>query len=68
MERSQSRREANRFHVVRITVRGYIRLASYADRGTARTRVLTDSLRTGACVLRDGNTGKRYSRAELEAA
>lgn len=54
-----------KFHVVRITSKGYLLLASYQDRITARAHVLRDPLRTGGCVLRDGNTGKRFCPADL---
>jgi hypothetical protein len=57
-----------RFHVVRIYSDGYSLMGSFADRSEARDMVLRDPLRTGGCVLRDGNTGKRYSVAELRAA
>ena len=56
-----------KFHVVRITSKGYRRLASFSDRSTARAQVLADPLRIGGCVLRDGNTGQRFSPAELHA-
>lgn len=57
---------AKRFHVVRIYSDGYSLMRSFADRTEARQMVLRDPLRTGGCVLRDGNTGKRFSREELQ--
>lgn len=56
-----------RFHVVAVTRWGYVLLSSHADRAEARQRVLDKSLRVGATVLRDGNTGKRFTREELAA-
>jgi hypothetical protein len=54
-----------RFHVVRIYSDGYVLVASYADRAEARSHVLRIPLNTCGCVLRDGNTGRRYCVEEL---
>ena len=58
---------SKRFHVVRIYTDGYALLRSFQERHEARDMALRDSLRSGGCVLRDGNTGKRFSVEELRA-
>lgn len=56
-----------RFHVVRIMRGGYHLLSSHADRGEAKKSLFEAGYRLGAVVLRDGNTGTRFSYAELRA-
>lgn len=57
-----------RYHIVRITAEGYSRLSSHPDRDVARAETLAASTRAhDPVVLRDGDTGKRFSVAELRS-
>ena len=56
-----------RFHVVGISTRAYRCLASFASRDDAVKDLLSRKYSSFGCILRDGNTGKRYTAAECKA-
>lgn len=55
----------NKYHVVLISTKGYHLLASFSTMAEAAARAITQGVRSTGCVVRDGNTGKRYCLAEL---
>ncbi len=55
-----------RHHAVRITHRGYYRLASFCTRAEAIAYVIQANHRSGAVIYRDGTTGARYSLHECK--
>lgn len=54
-----------RFHVVAISSNAYMRVASFETFDDAAKAANEKPFRTFAVVVRDGNTGKRYSLAEV---
>ncbi len=54
-----------RFHVVAISSTSYMRVASFETFEEAAKAANEKPFRTFAVVVRDGNTGKRYSLAEV---
>ena len=55
----------NKYHVILISTKGYHWLAAYPTMQQAAERAITQGVKSMGCVVRDGNTGKRYCIAEL---
>lgn len=53
-----------RYHIVLISTAGYHLATSYATMAEAVKDMLSRSVKSFGCVLRDGTNGKRYSIAE----